>query len=430
MELIVIFLLILLNGMFALAEIAFVTANIHKLRELALQSKAARYVIKLRRDPAKFLSTIQVCITLIGIIAGAFSGLVLADDLSRVLVRLPFIAAYAYQISLVLLILFVTYFSIVIGELIPKAFALRDPERSIVSLIGVIRGFSILLYPFVAVLSGSVKFFFRVTGIRSKPDETEADLVRQILTATRSALVEQKIEMEQEAIIKKTVLINQIRISEIMVHWPDVNYLDAKLSLMDALLEAHEHQHNRYPVFDKEQNRIIGYINFKDIINVLKFDPKNPSLMSICRPILRLSENETIIGTLKAMTKNFQHIALIVNARDEERGIVTLEDIVEVLVGDISDEYDLLPEYIYRIAENRYVAGGKMTIAALHDMGLNSLPHVKISLNAWLAGHVRSRLKVNARIQVGEIIFIVKKMRRKHIFEVIIESPVSLPGVK
>jgi putative hemolysin len=430
MELVVIVLLILLNGLFALAEIAFVTADPHKLRELAAQSKAAQSVIKLRQDPAKFLSTIQVCITLIGIIAGAFSGLVLADDLSRVLVRVPFIAAYAYQISLVLLVLVVTYFSIVFGELIPKAFALRDPERSIVGLIGVVRGFSILFYPFVAVLSGSVKLFFRLTGLRIRSDEKEADLVRQILSATRIALVEQKIEMEQEAIIKKAVLINQIRISEIMVHWPDVNFLDAHLTLMDALVEAHEHQHNRYPVLDKEQNKIIGYINFKDIINVLKFDPQNPSLRSICRPILRLQENESIIGALKTMTKNFQHIALIVNARGEERGVVTLEDILEVLVGDIGDEYDLLPEYIYRIAENRYVAGGSVNVAALHDMGLSSLPHEKMSLSAWLAGRVRGRLKVNARILVGDIRFIVKKMRRKHIFEVIIESPVSLPGVK
>jgi len=121
---------------------------------------------------------------------------------------------------------------------------------------------------------------------------------------------------------------------------------------------------------------------------------------------------------------------LIVNARGEERGVVTLEDILEVLVGDIGDEYDLLPEYIYRIAENRYVAGGSVNVAALRDMGLSSLPHEKVSLSAWLAGRVRGRLKVNARILVGDIRFIVKKIRRKHIFEVIIESPVSLPGVK
>ncbi len=430
MAVIIIVLLVILNGVFALAEIAFVSASPHKLREMAVQSKAAKYVIKLRRDPEKFLSTIQVSITLIGIIAGAFSGLVLAADLSPILARIPVIAAYAYQVSLVLLVLFVTYFSIVFGELIPKAFALRDPERSIVNLIGIVRVVSILLYPFVAVLSGSVKLFFRLTGLKARSDEKDADLVRQILSATRIALVDHKIEMEQEAIIKNAVLINQIRIAEIMVHQKDVKYLAADMSLMDALLEAHTHQHTRYPVFDRRQNRTIGYINFKDIINVLKFDPKSPSLMTICRPMLRLFEDDLIVTGLKAMTRNFQHIALIVNSHDEERGLVTLEDVIEVLVGDISDEYDVLPQYIYRIAENRYIAGGSMTVTELHDKGLTTLPKADISLNKWLGQRMRGGIKVNARIQVGEVRFIVKKMRRKHIFEVIIESPVNLPGVK
>jgi putative hemolysin len=371
-----------------------------------------------------------VSITLIGIIAGAFSGLVLADDLSPLLARLPLIAPYAYQAALVLLVLFVTYFSIVFGELIPKAFALRHPERSIVNLIGIIRAFSVLLYPFVAVLSGSVKSFFRLTGLKAGLDEKDADLVRQILSATRVALVERKIENEQETIIKNAVLINQIRLGEIMVHQKDVKSLASDLSLMDALLEAHAHQHTRYPVFDRRQNRTIGYINFKDIINVLKFDPKSPSLMTICRPMLRLFEDDFIVTGLKAMTRNFQHIALIVSSRDEERGLVTLEDIIEVLVGDIGDEYDILPQYIYRIADKRYIAGGSLTVTELHDLGLAGLPRDDISLNEWLGQRLRGALKVNARIQVGDIRFIVKKLRRRHIFEVIVESPVNLPGVK
>lgn len=430
MEVIIIFLLVLLNGVFALAEIAFVTASPHKLREMSAQSKAARYVLNLRRNPEKFLSTIQVSITLIGIIAGAFSGLVLAVDLSPWLARIPLLAPYAYQISLVLLVLCVTYFSIVFGELIPKAFALRHPERSIIRLIGIVRVISVLLFPFVALLSGSVRLFFRLIGLRTRTEEKDADLIRQILSATRIALVEHKIELEQEQIIKNAVLINQIRIREIMIPKRDVKCLSADMSLMDALLEAHAHQHTRYPLFDRRLNQTLGYINFKDIINVLRFNPKNPSLMSICRPLLRLAEDDFIISALKAMTKNFQHIALIVNAQDEERGIVTLEDILEMLVGDISDEYDILPKYIYRIAENRYIAGGSLTVAELRQLGLEALPESEKSLNEWLAGHLRGVVKVNARIRVADISFIVKKLRRKHIFEVIIESPVNLPGVK
>lgn len=423
MEIIIIVLLILLNGVFALAEIAFVSANYGKLREIAGENKAARHVIALKKEPQKFLSTIQVSITLIGIVAGLFSGLTLTDDLSRLIIRIPLTYHYAYQISLILLVLFVTYFSIVFGELIPKTFALKNPEKLILKLINLIRFTSIVLYPFVAILSFSVRLFFKITGIKIAAEDPETDLVRQILGTTRLAVTERKIEMEQEKIIKSAVLINKIKLHEVMVEKKNIKYLLADLSLVDALLEAHKHQHTRYPVLDKSKDETIGYINFKDIINVLKFNPKNPSLLSICRPILRLNEQEYIIGALKAMTKNFQHIALIVDTQNKEKGLITMEDIIEILVGDIGDEFDSIPDYIYKIARHRYIAGGKIALSKLHEMGLISKPVQDVTLNDWLMEHFGQNVKIDSKIKIEDVTYIVKKIRRSKIFEVIIELP-------
>ena len=412
MEIIVIILLILLNGLFALAEIAFVSASYGKLREIAGENKSARYVLAQKKEPQKFLSTIQVSITLIGIVAGLFSGLTLADDLSRLITRIPLIHPYAYQISLVLLVLFVTYFSIVFGELIPKTFALKNPEKLILKLINLIRLISIVFYPFVAILSFSVRLFFKITGIKIAAEDLEPDLVRQILG---------KIEMEQEKIIKSAILINKIKLHEIIVEKENIKYLFSDMTLVDALLEAHKHQHTRFPVFDKSKKETIGYINFKDIINVLKFNPKDPSLLSICRPILRLNEQEYIIGALKAMTKNFQHIALIVDAHNREKGIITLEDIIEMLVGDIGDEFDSIPDYIYKIADQRYIAGGKIALSKLHEMGLISELVQDATLNDWLSEQFGHDVKTDSKITIGNVTYIVKKIRRTKIFEVIIE---------
>lgn len=421
MEIIIIILLIMLNGVFALAEIAFVSANYGKLREIAEENKAAHYVLALKKEPQKFLSTIQVSITFIGIVAGLFSGLTLTDDLSTLIIQIPFAAHYAYQISLVLLVVFVTYFSIVFGELIPKTLALKNPEKLILKLINVIRFTAIVLYPFVAILSFSVRLFFRITGIKIASENPETDLVRQILGTTRLAVTERRIEMEQEKIIKSAVLINKIKLHEVMVEKKDIKYLLSNMTLMDALLEAHTHQHTRYPVFDNNKNETIGYINFKDIINVLKFNPKNPSLLSICRPILRLNEQEYAIGALKAMTRNFQHIALIVDAQNKEKGLITMEDIIEILVGDIGDEFDSIPDYIYKIARHRYIAGGKITLSKLHEMGLIPEPVADTTLNDWLQGYFGNNARTDSKITIGDVTYIVKKIRRAKIFEVIVE---------
>lgn len=420
MEIIVISILIILNGLFALSEIAFVSSDDNKLKELAIKNKSAYTVLEIKKEADKFLSTIQVGITLIGIISGAFSGITLADNLALLLKNIQLISAYAYQISLIFIVITITYFSIIFGELIPKIFALKNPEIIIIRLINFIKILTLIMFPFVFLLTFSTKLFFKLIRIKNDSDENNDDLVKQILGITKIALMENKIEKEQEKIIKNTMKINKMKINEIMIEKKDIKYLSSDMNLMNALVEAHLHQHTRYPLFDNKKNEFIGYVSFKDIINVLKFNPNNPSILSIRRPMMKLNENEYVIGALKKMSKNFQHITLVVNSKNKITGLVTFEDIVETIVGDINDEYDFIPDYIYNIADNRFIAGGRIKISNLRKKVSNILPNINITLNDWLEENIEA-IKTDSHFQFKNINFIIKKISRSRVYEVIIE---------
>lgn len=423
MEIVILIFLVLFNAVLALAEMAFAAASPGALKSLAGEQRNAHYVLGLRRDPDAFLSMIQVGITLVGIVSGAVSGLALADDLSKLLVRMPLIAGIAYPTALVFLVLVVTYFTIVFGELIPKTLALRNPEGLIMRLAGFVKVCMFVFHPLVLVLSSSVKLFYRLSGIKSRSEDRKIDLVKQIIASASVAAREKKIEKAQEQIIRKAVAINRIKLHEIMVARKDIRYLRTDMSLADALLEAHTHQHTRYPIVDPEKNETAGYVNFKDIINVLKFNPRDPSIRSICRPIIRFDEQLNIVSALNTMTKNFQHIALVVDRDGREVGLIALEDIVETLVGDIHDEYDYIPDYLYKIAGHRYIAGGKVYLSALNRTVDGSIPRLNVTLNDWLAGHFGAGFKVGSRVRIGTTSYTVKKLSRAKIYEVIIEKP-------
>jgi putative hemolysin len=417
---IVLLVLIALNGIFNVTEIAFVAANENKLKEMSYKSKHVKKILEYRKEPDKFLSLVQVGITVTGVVSGIVSGVGLAEDLSKVLISIPYIGQFAYQISLVLLVIFITYFTIVFGELIPKVFAFQNPESLILKLEGFITVTSVLLHPFIQILSLSVRVFYKIAGIKTT-EEDENALIKQISGITKIALIENKIEKEQERIIRNTIKINKIKIKDIMVKKENIKYLYSDLSFSNALIEAHLHQHTRYLVFDKNKNETVGYLNFKDIINMLKFNPENPSLLSVTRPVLRFNEQEYVIGALKKMTKHFQHIALIVDAQNDEAGLITMEDIIETIVGDIRDEYDFIPDHLYKIAHNRFIAGGRIKLEKLHESVSKSFPETTDFFGDWLMDKFPGAIKTDSRVDVGDLGFIIKKINRSRIAEVIIE---------
>jgi putative hemolysin len=424
MEIIVIFILIFINGLFALMEIAFVSSKRETLENLQSQgSRNAAKVLTMMNEPDTFLSSIQVGITLTGIISGAFGGVILADDLCIILKKSHIFEAYAYQISIVFIVTAITYISIIFGELVPKSIGLRNPEKTILVLFPVINVFSRLAYPAVALLSFSTRLILKIAGLGLTGIDQITDPVKTILGIAKSAAIKNKIHKQQANIIANTINIKDATISGLMVKKEEIKYLSADMSLNQALVEAHIHHHTRYPIVEgNDINQIVGYVNFKDIMNAIRLSPAKPTVRNICRNVLSVSENDNVLDVLQKLIKSCQHIAVVKSNPNTTSGLISLENLLETIVGDIRDEYDILPDFIYGITEDRWLAGGAVTLQKVSDTVGIPLPEPDKQLFQWLAEISDSNIHIENRIEYGELIFRIRKMSRSKVYEVIIEK--------
>ncbi len=432
MEILIIFVLIFINGIFALAEIAFVSSRREIIESYAYQGKKnAKLVLKMMETPDRFLSVIQVAITLIGIISGTFSGIAITDNLSTFIKGISFISPYADTVSLFFVVTTVTYLSIVLGELVPKSIGLKDPEKFILTLIPLINIFSMIMNPVVSFLSMSTKLILRIIGSKPSKINDDSDPIKEILGFAKMAAIKNKIDREQEKIIKNAITSRDLTVKDIMVKKADMRILTTDMSPSDALVTAHVHHHTRYPLIDNTKNgEIIGYINFKDIVNTVRLNPLSPSLTGIRRPIEYVSESDKVTEVLHHLIRVHQHIAIVRSKNGTEIGMITLENILETFVGDIKDEYDIPPEYLYEINENRLLAGGGITLSALNERLGPVIPELNKTLCQWLLEiSTGKQLKIESTVNYKGIQFEIRKMSRSKISEVIIDfSEISVPN--
>jgi len=420
-ELIVISLLILLNGVFALSEFAFVSSKRELLEERRSGgNRNAAKILSLMDHPDRFLSSIQVGITLIGIVSGTVSGIALADDLKALLDRTAYFSPYSYEISLIVMTAVVTYTSILFGELVPKSIALKNPERAILTVMPFITMFTVVTYPFVALLSISTRLVLKVTGIGVAGVDQTSDPVTEILGIAKAAAVKNKIDREQVEIIEKTMRIRDIKVAQIMVKREDLKTLSTGMSLRNALVEAHVHHHTRYPLVD-ETGKITGYVNFKDIVNAVRINPDKPNLQGIVRPLLSFKERERVTDALRGLTKSHQHIALVETTDGADTGMVFLENILETIVGDIEDEYDILPELFYPLVENRWLAGGGVTLRKINKQ-FPEIPPLDKTLSQWLLESLKIPPKTEQMVEWGGLVLYLRKVSRAKVYEIIIEK--------
>jgi putative hemolysin len=410
------------NGFFALSEIAFVSSRreiIESERDRGARNAGA--VLRMMDEPDRFLSSIQVGITLIGVVTGAYGGITLAGDLSKLIDRTGLSPVIAYDISLVFVVSSITYLSIVLGELVPKTIGLKSPERIILSVIPVIKVFSLIAYPVVSFLSVSTRIILRIIGIKSSRIDADDDPLREILGIAKAAFIKNKISREQEGIIANTARLKSTKLYQIMVRYAEMKFLSTGMSLSDALIASHIHHHTRFPLKEEESGEIIGYINFKDIVNTLRLNPANPSLRGICRPMVSFTESDTINSVLRRLITTHQHIALVRNVENKAVGMVTMEDILETIVGDIQDEYDSIPDHFYEISPGRYVSGGGITLKKLRLALGASIPDDERTVDLWMRERLGANIKAEMTMAHNAFSFIIRKVSRSHIYEVIIE---------
>jgi len=362
-HIIILLILILLNAFFAASEMAYVSLNDAKIEKMAKEgNKKAKQIDKMLKTPSKFLATIQIGITLAGFLSSAFASDAFADVLAPVLNSLiPAVSISVWKsISIVLITIILSFFTLIFGELVPKRIAMKHYEKLSFATIGVIRVLSIITAPFVKLLTVTTNFISKLFGVTENEEEivTEEEIKMMVDQGEESGSID-KTEKEW---INNIFELNDITVSEIMTHRTDIVAIDidtTKEELLDEL-EEQEYKYSRIPVYDETIDEIKGVLYTKDVLK--NINKKTFSVKKIMKEAYFVSQTKLINELFKELQKNKKHIAIIVDEYGGTAGIVTMEDILEELVGNIYDEYDDIEDEYQEIDSSTYMINGSMPI--------------------------------------------------------------------
>lgn len=331
----VVLLFIILGAIFVAAEIALISLREGQLKSLAERGKRGARVADLASHPNKFLAAVQVGVTFSGFLSAAFGADRLGNYVVPHLVDLGLSEGLSETISLIGLTLVIAYFSLVFGELVPKRVALHSTERIALFVATPVSIISRLFKPLIWLLSHSSDLILRLFGIdpkASREDISEEELVD--LVTGHKALTE-----EERDIVEEVFNASERLVHEVMVPRTEVDFLNANLLVSDAIRLAVEKAHSRYPVVRGSSDEVIGFIHVRDLMEP-KYVGTSTPIMDLVRPILYLPGTKGVLPALSEMRAQRQQIAIVLDEYGGTDGIVTLEDLVETLIGDIHDEYD------------------------------------------------------------------------------------------
>jgi putative hemolysin len=353
MEIVIILLLILLNGLFSMSEIAVISARKSGLKSEADRgNKSAQRALSLSVHPDRFLSTIQVGITLIGILTGMYSGDVLTAKFSPLLELWGMEAAAADTVSRIFIVIVVTYFSIVFGELVPKRIGLSAAEKIAKFMASPMNGLSALARPFVWILSKSTSLIVNSLGIKEEDAKvTEEEIKSMIREGTEDGEVQQ---VEQD-IMERVFSLGDRDLSSIMTPRPDIEWIDVDMTRAEIIEIIANNPYSKFPVGKEDLDHIEGIVYVKDIfkrIHAADFDLKKEM-----RPVQYFYENMDVYPALEQMKISHNHLALITDEFGVLQGIVTLKDIMEAIVGEIPEAHEE-PEII-RQPDGKYWVDGQ-----------------------------------------------------------------------
>lgn len=384
--------LVILNGLFSMAEIALVSARKARLEAQANKGdKQAREALNLANHPDTFLSTVQIGITLIGILTGIFSGENIKDDVLAFLGRFPALAPYANAIATTIIVIFVTYLSLVLGELVPKRIGLSNPERIAKSVAGPMKVISIITHPFIVLLTKSTGLITSLLRIKTNESQvTEEEIKAMINEGTEHGAIE---EAEQE-IIERVFHLGDRNITSLMTHrsdivWFDIN--DTEASIREKIMED---PHSIYPVCEGQIDEIKGFVSLKDmyVSNDLT------QFKHLMRPALFVPENNTAYQVLEKFKQAKAHSCFVVDEYGTLLGMITLNDILEAIVGDINEpdyeDYEIveredgtflvdaqLPfyDFLRRFEKTEWMNEGEHEFDTLAGFLLHELEHIPVT---------------------------------------------------
>ena len=361
-QIIVLVILIALNAFFAATEIAFISLNDAKIEKQVKEgNKKAKQISKMLKNPSKFLATIQIGITLAGFLSSAFASDAFADKLAPVINNLiPAISVETWRaISIVIITIILSYFTLVFGELVPKRIAMKNHEKLANYTIGIVRFISIVTAPFVKLLTLSTNIVSKIFGVT----ETDEEVVTEEEIRIMVDVGEEKgsIEEEEKELINNVFEFNDKTAGEIMTHRKDIFGIEINEDIDKMLDKLDEYKYSRIPVYKETIDEIEGILYIKDILKYLK-DNKKVKIKSLMREPYFVSQSKMINELFRELQKNKKQMAIVVDEYGGTAGIVTMEDILEELVGNIFDEYDEVEQEYEKIDDNTYMIRGSVSI--------------------------------------------------------------------
>ena len=362
-----ILLLILLNGFFVATEIAFVTVRRSRIDQLAEEGdRRAQRAQGLLRDPGRFLAVIQVAITFLGALASAVAAVEIVQLIVVPLASIEFIGASAPAVAILVVTLAVAFVQIVFGELIPKGFALANPDRMALLSAAPITLFSRAVSPLVAVL-------VFVTKLISKPFGIDPTRSPELSSAEIRLIVEQGsqqgvIEAEEEQMIGAVMSLGESKLHEVMVPRIDIAAIDTSATFDEAVEVVLKEGHSRTPLYEGSIDHVVGILYAKDLLRIIAARGPRPRLVDIMRPALFAPESQSVDDLLHELQRRKVHMAIVLDEYGGTAGLVTIEDLIEEIVGEIQDEFDEEEPMRVEVARGEVLLDGRAGIDQLTEL--------------------------------------------------------------
>lgn len=422
-ELILLIILVAANAYFAAAEIAFISLNDAKIDLQAKEgNKKAKAIKKILENPSKFLATIQIGITFAGFLSSAVASDAFASELAPVLHSwIPALSVEVWNsVSIVLITIILSYFTLIFGELVPKRIAMKYYEKIAYGSIGVIKAIATLTSPFVKFLTFSTNIISKLFGV----SETEEETVTEEEIRMMVDVGEEKgmIEKEEREMINNVFEFNDTVVSEIMVPRTEIYAVDMNLSIskvVEEITDDEDFRYSRIPVYDETIDEIKGVVYIKDIL--LSTKNKNVKIKNLVKEAYFVSETKPVNELFEELRKNRKQIAIVVDEYGGTAGVVTMEDILEEIVGEIYDEYDEVKKIYEKIDENTYILNGSMSVSEVEKVLDIDIPEGDYDT---ISGYLIEELgripneKEKPVIETPSVIYKIEKAKDKRIIKI------------
>lgn len=377
LKLVLLFVLIIVNAFFAMSEIAIISLNDNVIDKLADEGhKKAKQVKRLTENPSNFLSTIQIGVTLAGFLTSASAATSFAQLLTNALVKLgtTIPPSVINGFSVVLITVIISYFSLVLGELAPKRIAMQKSEKIAYAVVGFLLFFKKITSPFVKVLSASTNLIVRLFGVDPNANEdvvTEEEIRMMVDVGQEKGVIED----HQKEMIDNIFDFDDIDVSDIMTHRTDMFAVEDTDTLKDVVKISIEEGYSRIPVFHEDPDNIIGIVYIKDLLKYISSSlPKDKGPKDVMRHAYYVPFSKNCGELFNEMCEKRVQMAVVVDEYGGTAGIVTMEDLLEAIVGNIQDEYDNEDEEIVAVNDNLFTVDGTAAIEEVNELVSEIIP--------------------------------------------------------